>query len=172
MHLLKKVIKGIDTLNDWVGKIIAYSVLALMMVVVYEVVSRKFLNSPTIWAFESILIIYGFHLMLVSGYGLLKNSIVSIDLITNKFTVRTQHILNIITYIVFFFPFIIMTLPASVKFFSQSYAIREASWSVWAPPVYPVKLIIPIALVLLFLQGISQFLKSVLFLADNKSKTE
>ncbi|MCG8483118.1 MAG: TRAP transporter small permease subunit [Clostridia bacterium] len=172
MRLLKTIINIIDNINTWIGKTVRYSVLLLMSVVVYEVISRRFFNAPTIWAFETILIVYGFHLMMVSGYGLLKDSIVSIDILSGKFSEKTRHIMLLITYMIFFFPFIILTIPESIDFAMKSWEIKESSWSVWAPPVYPIKTVIPIALILLLLQGISQYLKSVVFLFEGKNSNQ
>lgn len=168
MKAAKLIIKCIDSVNERIGNIVSYSSLVLMFVVVYEVVSRRFFNNPTVWAFETITMVYGFFFMMVAGYGLLKNAHVSVDVVTAKLSKRTQHILSIITYIVFFFPFIIKMIPPSLKFAINSWVSKEHSWSLWAPPIYPIKTVIVVAFVLLLLQGISQLLKSIIGLIEGE----
>ncbi len=163
MENLKKITNAIDTLNDKIGQVCSYSILFLMVVVLIEVVSRKFLNSPTLWAFEVTTMLYGFLIMMVAGYGLLHHSIVSVDLISAQLPKRTQHILTAITYIIFFFPFLIPGFVYSISFARVAWVSNEHSWSVWAPALYPIKTVIPVALFLLLLQGVSEFIKSAYF---------
>ena len=171
MRVLEKVINTIDNINERIGKICAFSVLLLMLVVVYEVVSRRIFNSPTEWAFETITMIYGFLFMMVAGYGLLKGSIVCVDIFSGRLNEKKQHILSIITYLILFFPFVTLMIPAAINFTVVSWQMKEMSWSQWAPPVYPIKTVIPIALILLWLQGTSELLKSVKFLMNNRKDT-
>ncbi len=168
MKIVKIITKIIDSINEWIGKVVSYSSIILMLVVAYEVISRKFFNKPTLWAFETITMVYGFFFMMVLGYGLLKNAHVSVDVVTTMLSKKTQHILSIITYIVLFFPFVIKMIPPSLAFAINSWGMKEQSWSAWAPPVYPIKTVIVIAFTLLLLQGISQFLKSVTYLIEGE----
>lgn len=172
MSVAKAFVRIVDKINEWIGRTIGYSALILMLFVVYEVISRRFFNKPTLWAFESILMIFGFHLMLVSGYGLLKGSIVSVDILSSRYQEKTQKILQVVTYLVFFFPFVTLTFISSIKFASVAWITKECSWSVWAPPLYPIKTVIPVAFFLILIQGISEFVKAVYFLikGENISK--
>jgi TRAP-type mannitol/chloroaromatic compound transport system permease small subunit len=67
--------------------------------------------------------------------------------------------LDVISYSIFFFPFTIVVFIEGYKFAAESWAAREASWSVWGPPMYPYKTVIPVTAFLLILQGFSIFVR-------------
>ncbi|MDL2259496.1 TRAP transporter small permease subunit [Deltaproteobacteria bacterium OttesenSCG-928-K17] len=165
---MKSIIKMIDSLNDFVGKLCAYSILAMMGLVVYEVVTRRVFNAPTVWTFESITMVYGFHFMMVIPYTLLHKGIVNVDLLFGKLSKKGQAIMDIITYAIFFFPFVGGILFKAVPYAANSWSHRETSWSVFAPPIYPFKTVIAVAFALLLLQGVSEILKRVLVLMNDE----
>src|SRR5699024_4330624 len=168
MNYIKKVTSFIDNINSWVGRIGAWSALALMFVIVFEVVSRRIFNSPTIWGYEVITMIYGFHFMIVAGYALLHKSLVSVDLLYDQFSEKTKAVLDIVTYLVLFFPFIVSILYVSYNQAIFSWEIRETSSTFFGAPVYLTKTVIPIALLLLMLQGISEILKRIAILIEGR----
>jgi len=167
---MRTIIKWIDALNDLVGKICAYSIILMMLLVVYEVATRRIFNSPTVWTFETITMVYGFHFMMVIPYTLLHKGIVNVDLIHGKFSKKNQAVLDLITYGLFFFPFVGGILFKAIPYAANSWAHRETSWSVFAPPIYPFKTVIAVAFALLLLQGISEVLKRVLIIKGEEYK--
>lgn len=158
---MKRLEVAIDRLNDIVGKVVSYSILIMMFLVVYEVLTRRLLNSPTVWTFETITMVFGFHFMMVIPYTLLHKGIVAVDIFYSYLGEKKQCLLDLLTYIFFFFPYVIGMLIYSVPFAYSSWVIRETSWSVFAPPVYPVKTVIPVVFFLLLLQGISEMSKII-----------
>ncbi|MDQ0337914.1 TRAP-type mannitol/chloroaromatic compound transport system permease small subunit [Caldalkalibacillus uzonensis] len=169
MNGIKKVIHIIDTVNDWIGKIGAWSVLVLTFLVVFEVISRRVLNSPTIWTYETITMVYGFHFMIVAAYALLHKSMVSVDIIYEKFPLKTRAWLDLCTYVLFFFPFVVGIFWIGMDYAAKSWAIKETSSSLFSPPVYPLKTVIPVAFGLLLLQGISEVLKRIVILVKGET---
>lgn len=167
MKVLRGIIKGIDKLNTFVGNLMGYFTLIIMAAIIFEVVSRRFFNSPTIWAYETICMVFGAFIVLIPGYGLLQGGMVNVDLLSSKLSPKASHVMVIITYLVMFLPFVGGIIPAAVQFAAQAWAAKEHSWSQWAPPVYPLKTCIAIGFSLLFLQGVSQVLKSVIWLIEN-----
>lgn len=165
---MRILIKTIDTINDIVGKICSYSILIMMFLVVYEVFTRRVLNSPTVWTFESITQAYGFHFMMVIPYTLLHKGIVNVDLLYAKFSKKNQAILDLVTYAVFFFPFVIGVLYKGIPYAITSWQQLETSWSVFAPPIYPFKTVIAVAFALLLLQGVSEVLKRILIIKGDE----
>jgi TRAP-type mannitol/chloroaromatic compound transport system permease small subunit len=161
-----KIAHFIDVMNEKVGIVSSYAAIFLMILVIFEVVSRRVLNSPTVWTFESIGMLYGFHYMMTMPYGLLTKCHVNVDIIYNLFSSRGRAYLDLISFAVFFFPFTIGVLWASIFFACQSWAELETSWSVWSPPIYPIKTVIPVAFFLLVLQGISECIKRYLFIRE------
>ncbi|AOV07481.1 TRAP transporter small permease subunit [Sporosarcina ureilytica] len=168
---MKKITNGIDAINLWVGRIGAWSVLALTLVIVFEVVSRRLLNSPTIWGYEVITMIYGFHFMIVAGYALLHKSLVSVDILYERFSPKMKAILDIATYLMLFFPFVITVLFVSYDQAIFSWSIQEKSSTLFGAPLYLTKTVIPIAFLLLALQGGSEVLKRIMILMKEGENT-
>jgi TRAP-type mannitol/chloroaromatic compound transport system permease small subunit len=99
--------------------------------------------------------------MIVAGFGLLYGSHVSVDVFTMSLSAKKKAVLDIISYIVFFFPFVIVCMWQGYSFAARSWEMKETTWSVFAPPVYPIKTVILVSFILLFIQGISEVIKRV-----------
>lgn len=158
---MSTLIKTMDAVSEFIGKVISYIVYVLLFVVIYEVISRKIFGSPTVWGFELSYMLYALMFMLGFGYTLKHKMHIGIDIFYSNMTPRKQGVLDIITYLIFFFPFIYFALKSSYTFAAQSWQIMEHSQSPWAPAVYPFKTMIPIAFALFGFQGISEFFKAI-----------
>ncbi|GHV54351.1 hypothetical protein FACS1894206_06950 [Deltaproteobacteria bacterium] len=161
---MKKLIARIESLNNIIGRICSYSILIMMLLVVYEVFTRRVLNSPTVWTFEAITMIFGFHFMMVMPFTLLNKGIVNVDLFYNKLNIKNRALLDVLTYALLFFPFVGGIFLFAVPYAIDSWQTLETSWSVFAPPIYPFKTVIPVAFGLLLLQGIAELFKRILIL--------
>lgn len=169
MNLMKNVIKVIDRVNRIVGKLASWSVVFIVILIMFEVISRRIFNAPTIWTVEVSTMIFGFYFMMIAAYGLLTNSLVSVDIIYEKFSPKTKAILDLVTYSLFFLPFVLCVLYAGYHFALNSWIQKEVSWSAFSPPVYPLKTVIPVSMFFLLLQGISEILKRVVALVEGGS---
>lgn len=158
---MKNFIDFIESISEWTGKTFCWALALLNGVVVVEVILRYFFNKPTIYSFELTIMIYAFHFMIVAAFALLHGSHVSIDVIYNLFSQKKRLILDLVGYVIFFFPFTIIVLYQGTKFAATSWMQLERSWSVWAPPLYPIKTVLPITMLLLVLQGIAIFVKKL-----------
>lgn len=156
--------KRVDGISDWTGSLFAWLVIPLTALICYEVFTRYVIGRPTIWTFELSNFLYGAHFMLVAAYGLLHKAHVCIDLFVIRASKRTQVILDLISYFLLFFPFVIVILYHGFVFAKDSWAVWETSWSTWAPALYPIKTVIPVTAFLLLMQGISEVIKKVVFL--------
>lgn len=171
MNLLYTLSKGVDFVNEWTGRLIGFLVVPLTLIIVYEVFVRA-IGNPTTVSFELSNFIYGIHFMLVAGYGLLKGSHVTIDVISSHFPVRVQAILTLIGYLFMFFPFMIILLYYGFVYSAEAWSIKEMSWSLWGPPLYPIKAVIPLTVMLLLLQGISEVIKIASSLCKTTEEVE
>lgn len=151
----------IDTVNEWVGKIVSYLILFMMAIIVFEVFARYVFLSPTIWAHETSTFIFGASIMLGGGYTLLHREHVNMDIIYNRFPLRRRAIFDLITSILFF-SFCIALVWWGAYMAWRSLQLLEASYTVWAPPFYPIKLTIPIGGALLLLQGLAKFIRDLM----------
>jgi len=159
---IKKLLKVLDSFSEWSGRIFVWLVIPLAILVVFEVISRRFFGAPHIWSTEVIDFVYGPYFMLAAAYTLLYKGHVRIDVIYDKFSPRTRGILDIITYMVFFFPFCIIVLYQGVIFASTSWAIGETSDSAALRIVPLVKTMIPVSIGLLLIQGIATYIRAII----------
>jgi TRAP-type mannitol/chloroaromatic compound transport system permease small subunit len=147
-ELVGKFVDILDSITEWSGKIVSWAVLPMLAVLIYEVISRKFFNDPTVWAYDTSTQLQMLLVLGGSAYTLRERGHISIDVISTKFSQRLKAIIDII--------FILLLLICSVViiWYGGAYAwnawsIQERSSSYWAPPVYQVKTIMPICGVLL-----------------------
>ena len=165
---LNTLLKGFDWVSEWTGRIFVWLIIPLTVLVVFEVISRRVFNAPHIWATEVTNYIYGPHFMLVAAFTLLYKSHVSIDIIYGRFSARTRGILDIITYLVFFFPFCIIVFHQGIVFAQTSWSIGETSESAALRIVPLIKSVIPFSFGLLLLQGLGNFIRSIMQLVKGK----
>jgi len=165
---LKKILHIIDTISEWTGRIFSWIIVVLTILVIAEVILRRFFGRPTIWNFEVTIQLYAFHFMIVSAYALLYKSHVAIDIIYARLSQKTKAICDIITYSTFFFPFLLVWLYQGIKYAGKSWAMHETSWSVFAPPLYPIKTVIPLVAFLLLIQGFAAFIRQLYILIKEK----
>jgi TRAP-type mannitol/chloroaromatic compound transport system permease small subunit len=152
----------IDRFTDRTGTWIAWLNLPLVLVVSYEVIMRYVFNAPTTWVFDTAYMLYGTIFMLGAAYALHKGAHIRTDFFYERWSVRTKGMVDSISYLVFFFPSLVMFLVASGNEAWYSYTIGEVSEQTpWRPILWPYKMIVPLTCVLLIVQGLSEVLKSV-----------
>jgi TRAP-type mannitol/chloroaromatic compound transport system permease small subunit len=154
-------IRIIDTFTDLTGTIFAWMSIPLVAAVAYEVIARYLFNAPTIWSYDVTYMLYGALFMLGAAYALHKGAHIRTDFFWENFTPRTKGVIDSIAYVVFFFPS--LTALGIISYFEASYAlsINETSdQTPWRPILWPFKFIVPLACLLLLIQGLSEFLKS------------
>jgi TRAP-type mannitol/chloroaromatic compound transport system permease small subunit len=93
------------------------------------------------------------------AYTLMLGQHVRIDLVSKKyFSQRGQDILALIGYIVFFLPFTLVLFLKGMSFFLESWSLNEKAMTPWAPIAYPMKGFVPLAALMLLLQGIAEII--------------
>ena len=163
---MKRLLYVIDTVNEWVGRVVSVWIVALIVVILYEVVMRYFFHSPTIWAHELSVYIFGAMWILVGGFALLRGRMVTVDVFYSRFSPRGKAIADVCTFI-FALAYTLALLWASWKLAWDSVLWNEHSETVWRVPYYPFRLTLPIATFLLLIQLISKFIKN-LYLATGR----
>lgn len=159
---MKKILRRIDQVNTWIGQLFGWCALILTLFVTYEVFSRYAFKNPHAWAFDVMNMLYGALFMMAGAYTLGKNGHVRGDVLYGFFPPRLQALLDLILYILFFFPGVIALVWAGYNYASESFVINEHSTiTADGPPIYPFKAIIPIAGVALIAQGIVEVVRCV-----------
>jgi TRAP-type mannitol/chloroaromatic compound transport system permease small subunit len=148
----------IDRISTGIGKGAAWLGPLLIAELVYDTVARYLFNAPTEWSYDISYMLYGALFMLGAPYTLLRDENVRIELIYEKLSARARALIDVIGYVIFFFPSVGAILYFGSSFAYRSWALWERSGvSMWSPPIYPFKTILPLAAFLLLLQGITEF---------------
>ena len=167
MHYIKKFILFIDRLNNRIGIIFSIIVFPMVFILVYEVIMRYVFIRPTIWAHELSAALYAIFFLIGGVYTLRWDGHVRVDIFYNKLSRRTQCILDLFTWTLFYIFISIMFWEGS-KFAYASIMRMEISNTAWAPYIWPVKLFIPLAAFLMLLQGFTKTIKDIYFLFADK----
>jgi len=159
---LIKAVRIIDKFTDVTGTWIAWLNVPLVLAVAYEVIARYAFNAPTIWSFDVTYMLYGTIFMLGAAYALHKGAHIRTDFFFEKWSIRTKGVIDSIAYIVFFFPSIFVFLLVSGAEGWYAFEIGETSEQTpWRPILWPFKWVVPLACLLLLIQGVSETIKSV-----------
>jgi TRAP-type mannitol/chloroaromatic compound transport system permease small subunit len=164
---MQKFLLGIDRISTAVGKAFAWLIVALTVLITWEVLSRKLFSSSHPWTFDAQIMMYGAMFMMAGAYTLAKNGHVRGDVLYGFFPPRVQAGIDLVLYLFFFLPGTVAMVYAGYFFAVDSWAIREHSTiTVDGPPLYPFKACIPLAGALILLQGIAEIVRCVICLRD------
>lgn len=159
----------VDKVSTFIGHCFSWLVVGLTALIGFEVFSRYVLNSPHAWAFDAQIMMYGTMFMMAGAYTLAKNGHVRGDILYGFLKPRTQAIFDLILYIVFFIPGVIALAYAGYGYAADSWRILEhSSITADGPPLYPFKTIIPVAGVVLLMQGIVEILRCVVCIREGE----
>ena len=169
--MIEKAFRLLGTVNSKVGKLASFLILLLNITVLYEVIARYVFNAPTAWNFKLTSFLYGGACILAGAWVLYENRHVSIDLISMRLSPKARAIVNIVTYLFLFFPFVGIILWKGIDQAVWSWQMNQHDFETpWGPPVYPIKTVIPVAVFLLLLQGIAIWIRDLLFLIKEKKQ--
>lgn len=157
---MSKLLKIIDLVNEYAGKAISFLLIPMLVIILYEIVVRYVFNRPTIWAHELSQMIFGVYVILLGGFLQVRDGHVNVELIYNRFSPRTRALVDLFTWLVFFaFAVVLMIKGGQIAW--DSFKFRETEPTAFAPPIYPVKMMIPLGAFLLLLQGLARYLRSL-----------
>ena len=152
-----------DHLSTAVGKAFSWCVVVLMLGTCYEVVMAYAFNAPTLWYFDFSMQMYGAIFMMAGAYTLSTEAHVRGDVIYRLFKPKTQAYIDFVLYFIFFFPGVLALAFYGFDYAALAWKIKETSWSSPAQiQIDMVKSMIPIAGILLTLQGISEVFRCVI----------
>ena len=154
----------VDRLSTGFGKLCAWAVVGLTLLISWEVFSRYVLNTPHAWVLDAQIMLYGLLFMTAGAYTLAKNGHVRGDVLYGFFEPRTQASIDLALYIVFFLPGIVALTWAGWTFANDSLAIREQTFNADPLPIYPFKFVVPVAGAMLLLQGLVEILRCLICL--------
>ena len=162
---MNRLIYAIDQLSKTVGHAFAWCIVVLTLGTCYEVAMRYLLNDPTSWAFDLSYLMYGAVFYMAGAYTLSRGGHVRADMFYRKWRPRTQAWVELVLYVLFFFPGILALVVAGSAYGLESLRLREVSVNSPAGvPIWPLKMMICVGGALIALQGFAEVLRCVVCL--------
>jgi TRAP-type mannitol/chloroaromatic compound transport system permease small subunit len=156
------VIHTIDRVTEVTGYLFVIPIIPLILANVIEVFARYVLRAPTMWALDVTTMSYAALFMLGAALALLKGAHVRTDMLWERFSDRRKGMIDSLAFVVFFLPTMAVLFFISIDDFIYAISIDERSSSgAWTPILWPLRGVIPLTAFMLFLQGISELMKSL-----------
>ncbi len=167
---MKTIIKICDKISGFFGYIAAWLTSALVLVIIYDVLTRYFLNNSKIWVQELEWHIFALVILLGTAYTLRQNGHVRVDIIYSKLSVRKRALIDLLGVIILLIPFSLFIIYTSKDFVLSSWQCAEGSPDPGGLPArYLLKAMLPFSFLLVIIQGASMFLKALLTLLGDTS---
>jgi TRAP-type mannitol/chloroaromatic compound transport system permease small subunit len=158
--MIQKYIFYMDKASDWTGRIACWIIVPMVLGTVYDVFMRYLFQAPTRWAYEMTWMEYGALFMLGGGYGMLHKLHVRVDVLFKNYPERVKLWFDAVIYLLVFLPLFAILIKASISFAYEACAIWEVSAiSYWQPYIWPIKTLMPIVFIQMFLQAVSELIK-------------
>ncbi len=159
--MLEPTISAMEKIIRKQGDVTSFLIYPLLFFVVYEVFMRYIFNAPTTWGFELTTFLYGLHYMFGLSYSDVHGAHVRVDIFTAMASEKIQTIVSIITNLVLFMPVMICLTIWGIKYAYTSTTGLELNSTSWAPPIWPLKILMALCLALLLFQGVANLLKDI-----------
>jgi len=150
----------IDKLTDKTGFIVCFAILPIIAIITYEVVIRYVFHQPTLWAHETTQFVFAVYIAFGGAYALAHGAHIRVDIFYNMFSPRLRQVAAIVIFVVSM-AFSIVIVWQFWGMTQSSVSNWERSWTIWAPPLYPVKILVLLAVILLAIQGMVTFVREV-----------
>lgn len=167
MQFIKKLIRCVESLNKQVGKASCYLIFVFMFLMVYEVIARYFFESPTIWVHEVCGYVFAGYIALTGGWVLLEKGHVAVDIIYERFPDRVKQVADVIVSLVALFMFLVLFWQG-YKFAWHAFSTGQHSHTLFGPPLWPVKTMLPLGALLFILQILADLGRSVMAFKERR----
>ena len=165
MKALLALSRAIDAVNERVGHAVYWLVLVAVLVSAANAIVRKAFDMSSNAFLEVQWYLFSAIFLLCAGYTLLRNEHIRIDVIAGRFSRRTQTWIDVFGTVFFLVPMVLLILYESWPWFVRAWNSGEVSPSAGGLILWPAKILLPVGFALLGLQGISELVKRIAFLA-------
>lgn len=162
---MTRILHFIDSLSAWTGRAFAWCIVVLTFSTCYEVFVRYVLNSPTVWALDMSVQMYGALFLMAGAYALSQDAHVRGDVVYRLLPIKWQASIDLLLYLVFLVPGALALIYYGYGYAADSWTYKEVSWS--SPSriqIYFFKTLIPISGTLVLLQGIAEAVRCIVCL--------
>ena len=173
VQLLTAFVHGVDTVNEWVGRVVAWLTLSCVLTCFGVVVLRYGFNIGFPWLQELYVWQHAAVFLLGAGYTFLHRGHVNVDIFYGQMSPQRKAWLDIFGTLVFLFPWLAVVAYVSAPFITSSWAIAEPSSTAnGMPALYLLKSTLWAFCLLVFVQGLALLIRRVAFLAGHEISTE
>lgn len=167
MQALLKLSSAIDRINDLIGRLMMWFVLAATLISAGNAIVRKLFGTSSNAWLEVQWYLFAAVFMLGGGYAFLRNAHVRIDFLSSRFSARTRNWVDIVGILVFLVPLSLMLIYEGWPVFARAWTSGEMSSNAGGLIRWPVYLLIPVGFAILLAQGASELIKRVAFLTGH-----
>lgn len=161
MEGLLALSRGIDRLNEFIGKWVSWLILVSILVSAGNAIIRKLFDvSSNAWL-ELQWYLFGAAFMLAAAYTLKQNEHIRIDIVYGMWSRRVQHWIDLIGHLFFLMPFVLLMVYMFVPYTLHSFRSGEVSTNAGGLIIWPAKAILLVGFFLLALQGVSEIIKKI-----------
>jgi len=158
-------IRTIDQFSTAIGKAFGWYILILTFGTAYEVFARYVMDDPTVWNYDLSYNMYGAQFIMAGAYTLSRNAHVRGDVLYRLLSARKQAVIDLVLYVIFYYPGVLALTFAGYGYAAKS--IRYHELSIYSPvdiPIFPLKILIPVAGALLIVQGAAEVMRCIVCL--------
>ena len=163
---LLPIARRIDAIDTWIGKRLAWLILAAVVVSALNATVRKIFDTSSNSWLELQWVLFSIVFLLCSPWTLLANEHIRIDIVNNILPKRVRDSIDVIGHVFFLMPLAIVMIVTSIPFFYRSIAINEQSGNAGGLPQWPAKSLVLIGFTFLLIQGISELIKRIAVMRD------
>jgi TRAP-type mannitol/chloroaromatic compound transport system permease small subunit len=171
LKLLLKFSRAVDAFNTRLGQIVAWAILAAVLVSAANAIVRKVFNTSSNSWLEIQWVLFGAVFLLCSAWTLLSNEHIRIDIVNNAFPKRVRDWIDVFGHLFFLIPVTFVMAYLSWPFFWRSLLQNEQSANAGGLPVYPSKFLIPLAFTFLLVQAFSELIKRIAIIRGDLEDT-
>lgn len=159
MRYILRLLNWIDRFNDRAGELFSFLVVGMIAVLVYEVTMRYVFNAPTFWGHETSQHLFGGYAVLIGAYALRHRAHVSVDILHRRWSPRVRAIVDLFSWSLFWLFCILLFWKGGIAAW-ESLINLDRTNTPWSPPLYPLKLTIPVGAFLILLQGLTIYIRN------------
>ena len=166
LKTLLPVTRMIDAVTTWIGKRVAWLILAAVVVSALNATVRKVFDTSSNSWLELQWVLFSMVFLLCSPWTLLANEHIRIDIVNNQLPKRLRDTIEAVGHAVFLMPLAVIMIITGIPFFLRSVEINEQSGNAGGLPQWPAKSLIMIGFAMLLIQGISELIKRIAVMRD------
>lgn len=167
---MRAILKVIDSISQQVGSSARWLCPALVFVGAYDTIARYVFNAPTVWAYETMIMLGGSIYALGWAYDHLHKSHIRVDVFYTRLSSGRKALTDLICAAIFFFPIMAILIKTSIWWAWEAWRIGEVMIeSYWYPPAAPFRTAVALGICLFCLQGLAQFIRDLYFVIRRKA---